>query len=451
MALTGLEIFKLLPKTNCKKCGYPTCLAFAMAVAAKKVEIEKCSELKEDEKRILLEATQPPIRTVEIGKYKIGGEQVLFRHEKTFFNPPLIGVLIKDTFSLEEVENQLDDLKKLKFSRVGKDCRSEILCVRTETNDLEKINKIFSLMEKILREVREDIVISLLSESEEVIEKIISGYRVESIGGANLKNLEKFLIIAKKHKIPLIVDVSSLEEIEQISERISKSEVKDVIIKFNYKSISDLVENLIQIRYLAIKKNFRFLGFPIMVVIEEEDVLDNIIIASSGILKYAGIIILNNAKPEVHLPLITLRLNIYTDPQKPVIVEPKLYKVGGEPGPDSPLLVTTNFSLTYYSVESEIINSKIPCWLLIVDTDGLSVLTAWAAEKFTPEKIVSAIKKENVENFISYKNLVIPGYVAVIGKKLSEFLPDWKVVIGPKEASGIPKFLTSMWAKDEKL
>jgi acetyl-CoA decarbonylase/synthase complex subunit gamma len=184
-----------------------------------------------------------------------------------------------------------------------------------------------------------------------------------------------------------------------------------------------------------------------MLVLDKNELIDNLSFATIGITKYASIVILNTAQPEVHLPLVTLRLNVYTDPQKPVSVEPKLYKIGGEPSSSSPLMVTTNFSLTYFSVEPEILNSKIPSWLLVVDADGLSVLTAWAAEKFTAEKIVTWIKKENVESKISHKTLIIPGYVAILSGQLNNLLPEWKIIVGPKESSGIPKFLKSLWAK----
>ncbi|MCS7227754.1 MAG: acetyl-CoA decarbonylase/synthase complex subunit gamma, partial [Endomicrobia bacterium] len=224
-----------------------------------------------------------------------------------------------------------------------------------------------------------------------------------------------------------------------------QSGYREIVLNIPATSYETLVEYLTQIRRLALKKNFRTLGYPTMVVVDNEDVLTNLAFGSVAILKYGSIIVLSTVKPEIHLALVTLRFNIYTDPQKPVTVEPKLYKIGGEPGVDSPLLVTTNFSLTYYSVEPEILNSKIPSWLLVVDTDGLSVLTAWAAEKFTPEKIAESLKKESVEEKIKQKKMIIPGYVAVMSGKLNDLLPDWEIIVGPKEASGIPKFLRTLY------
>jgi len=441
MTLTGLEIYKLLPKTNCKECGFPTCLAFAMALAAKKVSLESCPYVSEETKRILAEAAEPPIRTITIAeKYKIGGETVLFRHEKTFFNPCLIGVLIKDTFNDDIISDRIKKFKNLEFDRVGQKVRPELLLIKSEQDNVDRIKNILS-------QVDTNIVVGLISKNSSVIEEILKIKKLHLIGLAeNNSELEKFVNIAKQNSIPLMVSGENLQEIVSVVNTIVQNfGYRELILNLPVKNYVQLTEDLTQVRRLALKKNFRPLGYPTSVIIESEDVTTTLSYASLAILKYGSIVVVNTAEPEVHLPLITLRLNIYTDPQKPVTVEPKLYKIGGEPKEDSPLLVTTNFSLTYYSVEPEILNSKIPSWLLIVDTDGLSVLTAWAAEKFTAEKVVEAIKKENVENYVKHKKIIIPGYVAVMSGKLNDLLPDWEVIVGPKEASGIPKFLKSIF------
>jgi len=441
MALTGLEIYKLLPKTNCKECGFPTCLAFAIALAAKKVSLESCPYVSEETKRILAEAAEPPIRTITIAeKYKIGGETVLFRHEKTFFNPCLLGVLIKDTFNDDTISDHIKKFKNLEFDRVGQKVKSELLLIKSEQDNVERIKNIVS-------QVDTNIVVGLISKSPSVIEEVLKVKKLHLIGLAeNNSVLEKFVNIAKQNSIPLMVGGENLQEIVSVVNTIVQNfGYRELILNLPVKNYVQLTEDLTQIRRLALKKNFRPLGYPTSVIIESDDVTTTLSYASLAILKYGSIVVVNTAEPEVHLPLITLRLNIYTDPQKPVTVEPKLYKIGSEPKEDSPLLVTTNFSLTYYSVEPEILNSKIPSWLLIVDTDGLSVLTAWAAEKFTAEKVVESIKKENVENYVRHKKIVIPGYVAVMSGKLNDLLSDWEIIVGPKEASGIPKFLKSMF------
>ncbi len=443
MPLTGLEIYKLLPKTNCKECGFPTCLAFAMALAAKKVSLESCPYVSEEAKKILAEAAEPPIRTITVAeKYKIGGETVLFRHEKTFFNPCLLGVLIKDTYSDDIISDRIEKFKNLKFDRVGQKVKTELLLIKSEQDNLERIKNIIS-------QVDEDTVLGLVSKNSSFIEDVLKTKKLHLIGIVenSSSELEKFVNIAKQNNIPLVVGGNSLQEIVSlVSTIVQNFGYRELVINLPVKNYVQLTEDLTQVRRLALKKNFRPLGYPTCVIIESDDVVTTLSYASLAILKYGSIVVVNTAEPEIHLPLITLRFNIYTDPQKPVTVEPKLYKIGGEPTENSPLLVTTNFSLTYYSVEPEILNSKIPSWLLIVDTDGLSVLTAWAAEKFTPEKIVEAIKKERVEEYIRHKKIIIPGYVAVMSGKLNDLLPDWEIIVGPKEASGIPKFLKTIFS-----
>ncbi len=442
MPLTGLEIYKLLPKTNCKECGFPTCLAFAMALAAKKVSLENCPYVSEETKKILAEAAEPPIRTITVAeKYKIGGETVLFRHEKTFYNPCLLGVLIKDTFSDDIISDRIKKFKNLHFDRVGKKFKTELLLIKSEQDNIERIKN-------IVLQVDTETVLGLISRNVSVVEEVLKIKKLHLIGivDNNSSELEKFVNIAKQNNIPLIVGGENLQEIVSLVNTIVQNfAYRELVLNLPIKNYVQLTEDLTQVRRLALKKNFRPLGYPVSVIIESEDITTTLSYASLAILKYGSIVVVNNVEPEVHLPLITLRLNIYTDPQKPVTVEPKLYKIGGEPTENSPLLVTTNFSLTYYSVEPEILNSKIPSWLLIIDTDGLSVLTAWAAEKFTAEKVAEAIKKENVEEYVKHKKIIIPGYVAVMSGKLNDLLPDWEVIVGPKEASGIPKFLKSMF------
>jgi len=444
MALTGLEIYKLLPKTNCKKCGFPTCLAFAMSLAAKKASLEQCPDVSEETKKILADAAEPPIRTIMLKeKYKIGGETVLFRHEKTFYNPCLIGVLIKDTFDDDTIDERIKKFCNLEFDRVGQKVGSELLLIKLEQNNIERIRNILSLLDNSLSPCKKDFLIGLISENPQLIEMVLKGRKVDLIGILTTTQqdvLEKFVSLAKQNNIPLVIGGENLDNIvELVNIIVEKYGYRELIINVPVKNYSQLVEDLTQIRRLALKKNFRPLGYPTIVIIEKED--DSIPFASAAILKYGSIVVVNSLEAEIHLALITLRLNIYTDPQKPTTVEPKLYEIGGQPNFSSPLLVTTNFSLTYYSVEPEILNSKIPSWLLVVDTDGLSVLTAWAAEKFTAEKVVEAIRKENVEEKVKNKKLIIPGYVAVMSGKLNDLLQNWEIVVGPKEASGIPKFL----------
>jgi acetyl-CoA decarbonylase/synthase complex subunit gamma len=250
--------------------------------------------------------------------------------------------------------------------------------------------------------------------------------------------------LAKNYRAGLIVWGEDLDQLSELVQKIVALGFREIVLNLPEKGISTTLENLTQIRRLALKKRFRPLGYPVLVFTSGEDIYEHLSQAATYICKYASIVILPEGEIWEHLPLVALRQNIYTDPQKPVSVEAKLYSVGGVAQPNSPLMVTTNFSLTYFTVEPEITSSKIPSWLLVVDADGLSVLTAWAAEKFTPEGIVEAMKKENLEEKLSHRKIIIPGYVSVMSGKLNE-ISGWEVMVGPQEASGIPKFLKTVW------
>jgi len=446
MALTGLDIYKLLPKTNCKKCGFLTCLAFAMALASKKISLDKCPDVSEQAKLALESASEPPIRTISIGrqdnKFEIGGETVLFRHEKTFYHPTGLGIFINDNISDSEISSKIDEFNKLIFDRVGKKVTAEFITVNNISKDKTKF---LGLIQNIKTKSPQALLI-LLSEDLSILEdgiKIVLDTK-PIIGSANKNNYEQFVNLAKKYNVPLIIKEENLDEISSTSQKILSSGYKDIILDVSDNNPNIILENLTQVRRLALIKNFRPLGFPTIVFLNSQDEFKNIALASTFIAKYSSIVILPNPNNWEFLTLVTLRLNIYTDPQKPVSVESKLYSIGGQPTDKSPVLVTTNFSLTYYTVVPEIINSKIPSWLLVVDADGLSVLTAWAAEKFTAEKVVDAMKKFNIENAVNHKKLIIPGYVAVMSGKLNE-LSGWDVLVGPREASGIPKYLKTIW------
>jgi len=445
MALTGLDIYKLLPKTNCGKCGSPTCLAFAMRLAQKKASLEECPDVSEEAKAILSAAAEPPIRTVVLGKdenkIELGGETVLFRHEKTFYHPCGFGVTLSDNLSPDELNQEISQFNRLEMERVGQKVRVEFIYLRNQSKDK---NKFVSTIEELQR--RTKAVLILESENLEILEeglKVIKESR-SLISEANENNYEKMAELAKKYNTGLIVESSDLEKITHLTGKIAALGAKDMVLRLKNVNLTQTLSELTQIRRLALKKNFRPLGYPVLVFASDDDSFEMILQAGTHIAKYASIIIFPKIEPWQFLPLSALRQNIYTDPQKPVAVEAKLYSIGGETNNKSPLLVTTNFSLTYYSVEPEIVNSKVPSWLLVVDSEGLSVMTAWAAEKFTPEKIVEAMKKFEVETSVSHRKIVIPGYVAVMSGKLTD-LSGWEVLVGPREATGIPKYLKTTW------
>ncbi len=446
MALTGLDIYKLLPKTNCKDCGAPTCLAFAMKLAQKKASLEECPHASEEAKQTLLSASEPPIRTITIGsgnnKIDLGGETVLFRHEKTFYHPCGLGIVIEDNISQEQLDSVLSEFNKLEFDRVGQKVRTEIIAIKNVSDNTENF---ISAVKKIKEKVPNANMV-LISSNITGLEEILKLTKTAkpAIGMVNEDNFESMANLSKTYQVPIIIDGKDIDDISTLVQKIVSIGCRDILLNIRSDNAAKCLENLVQPRRLALKKNFRALGYPTVVFITDSDPMSALSLAAMAIAKYGSMVLLPSVLAWQQLALVTLRQNIYTDPQKPVIVEPKLYTIGGTPTDKSPVLVTTNFSLTYFTVEPEIINSKIPTWLLVVDTEGMSVLTAWAAEKFTADRVVQAMKTVDIESKVQHRKLIIPGYVAVMSGRLNES-SGWEVIVGPREASGIPKFLKTSW------
>ncbi len=446
MGLTGIQILKLLPKTNCKECGFSTCMAFAMKVAAGQADINACPYVDPAVKEEIAEASAPPVRVVKLGggdyTYSLGGETVLFRHEKRFESPPLIGTFISTKMSDEEIERRIGLYKKLQWERVGIELKPEILFVQDESEG--------ERFEELVKKVRQEIpwvALVLSSSNSDVLKKAIEicGDFKPLIYGGNSQNLEEFIQLAKENKVPLTIVGKSLDEVYELSDKALQSGLKDLVLDPGSQGVKELFEDLVIIRRAAIKKKFKPFGFPVIIFPYRyaDSYLLESLIASAGICKYAGIIILSDLKAEALYNLMVERLNIYTDPQKPLVVQEGIYPING-PNGYSPVAITCNFALTYFIVNGEIEGSKVPTWLLIKDTEGLSVLTAWAAGKFGADTIAPFVKKCGIEEKVKHRKLIIPGYLAGIKGELEEELPDWEIIVGPREASGLPAFLRKL-------
>jgi len=442
MALSGLDIYKLLPKTNCRECGFVTCLAFAMQLAKKAVSIDKCPYLSVEAKRTLEASSQPPIKLVTIGegdnKLEVGNETVLFRHEEKFYHPTGIGFIIEDSLSESQIKEKLEQINKLKFERVGQELSVNLVAVRQNGDK----NKFITATQVVLNNT--PLALALISNDPEALKGAleISKQRRPLICSATKDNLAEFSKLAKEYAVPVVVSATDLEVLSGLTKELNNQGVSDLILDTLNKPLKDKIWDLTQIRRQALKKSNRSLGYPVLVSIDSPDPYEEAMEAATCISKYASIVLLRGIEPGEVLSLLTLRQNIYTDPQKPLQIEPKIYPIGAVSN-KSPVLVTTNFSLTYYTVLGEVEASKIPTYIVSVDTEGMSVLTAWAAEKFTPEKISDSLNKFAVKDAVAHNRLVIPGYVAVISGDLEE-KSGWQVVVGPKEAAGIPAFLKNL-------
>lgn len=443
MALSGLVIYKHLPKTNCKDCGFPTCLAFAMQLAAKKVALDKCPHVSEEAKKTLEGASRPPIQLVTVGvgdnKLELGNETVMFRHEERFHHPAGIGVLVEDTLDAAALKKKIDDINKLKFERVGAEISIDLVAVKNSSGDTAKFT---NAVKAILGKTKLNLV--LISENaKNLVEAAkISKDRKPLLHSATKDNYEELARAAKENNLPLAVRAGSLEEVADLTQKVQALGVQDLIFDTGPKSIVKKIEDLTYARRMALKKTFRPLGYPAITFTQSQDPHDEICEAAGYVAKYSGIVVIKGTEPWQLLPLLTTRSDIYTDPQKPVQVEPKVYEIGAV-SKESPVLVTTNFSITYYTVAGEVEASKVPSFIISCDAEGMSVLTAWAAEKFTAETIAKTLQSSGITDKVSHKNVVIPGYVAVLSGKLEEE-SNWKVLVGPREASGISSYLRSL-------
>jgi acetyl-CoA decarbonylase/synthase complex subunit gamma len=444
MALTGVEIFKLLPKTNCKKCGHPTCLAFAMKLAQRQASLDACPDVSEDAKRILGEASAPPIRPITIGAgdkaVKMGEETVLFRHEKKFVNPCVFAVEVKDSMSDDEINKIVDEVLNSEIDRVGQKLRIDAIFVNNASNDAGRFEGVVKAIASKAPAVPLVISTNNPAAAEAALKNIAD--KKPLLYGADESNAEAMANIAKTYKASLGVTAKGLDALSALTEKIKGLGVEDMVIDSGARKAKEILEANTFIRRAAIKKNFKALGYPVITFAQRDDKMLESLMATLGITKYASIVVLSSVEKWKNLALFTLRQNIYTDPQVPMQVEQKIYKIG-EPTPESPLTITTNFSLTYFIVSGEIENSKVPCRLAVMDCEGLSVLTAWAAGKFTASKIAQFIQESGIENEIKHRELIIPGYVAILSGAIEDKLPGWKVTVGPREANGIPAFLRS--------
>jgi len=443
MPLTGIEIFKLLPKTNCKECGVPTCLAFAMNLAAGKAELSACPYVSEEAKAQLQEASAPPIRPVTIGvgerALKLGGETVMFRHEKRFENPPGLAILIKDTMEDSEVDARLERFKQLQYERVGLTLRPELVAIKDESGDASKFEALASKVKQ-----NSDGSIILMSENPDILAAGVRACadRKPLIYAATKDNLDSVANLAKESSCPVAARASSLEELADLTTKLNEAGINDIVIDSGSRTVRQAFEDQVIIRSAALAKKFRPLGYPTIVLPFEmtDDPMKEAVIASMFVAKYGGIIVLSDFQGESLFPLLVERLNIYTDPQRPLATTQGIYEIGS-PNENSPVLITTNFSLTYFIVSGEIETSKIPSYLLVMDTEGLSVMTSWAAGKFVADAIGPFVKKSGIMDKVKHHKLVIPGYAAAESGGLEEELPGWEILIGPREGSRIPAYL----------
>ncbi len=441
MAVTGLDIYKLLPRTNCGDCGVPTCLAFAMKVAAKQAALEECPHVSEESQEALGAASQPPQKLVTIGAgdsaLKIGNETVMFRHEEKFHHQCGIAVLVNDT---DDLAAKAEAVRALSFERIGQVIAVNVVAVNCASGDGAKLKEAASTLGQGL-----GLPMVLIAASADRLAPAAEALKsarplLWERGGPS----DGLIDLAARTGLPIVVE-GDLQKCDADTQKAKQAGIEEMVLCPGEVSPLETLQFMTMARRAAVKRTYRPLGFPVLARAWSEDPVQQSLEGMHYVLKYAGIVVLNVDRPEFVIPVLVSRQDVYVDPQVPVQVEAKVHEVN-EPTDRSPLLVTTNFSLTYYSVLGEVEASRVPARILTVDTEGTSVLTAWAADKFGPEQIKSAIEKSGVFNQLAegYRKPVIPGLVAVISGELSEEIGQ-QVIVGPKEASGISRFLNSDW------
>lgn len=457
MPLKGTDVVKKLPglgKKNCRECGFPTCFAFAMKLAGGGATLERCPHLSPETREELLDALAPAIKLVTIGAgegssaLQIGNEEVVYRHEKAFLHPTGVALLVSDSQPEAAVAARVRKMAELQFERVGIHMAADLLALRHDSGDAARFA---ALAGRIGSEgggsgpgVAGPPGIMLISEDADALLGAwdACAARRPLLYPVTSGNIDRLVPRLRERPTPVAVRAGSIEELVPLTARLRQEKLDEIVLDPGSRNLLDGIRDQTLIRRAAIKQSFRCLGYPTVAFpcLMTTDPIEEALLAAAFIVKYAGIVVLSDFDRHSLLPLLAERLNIYTDPRMPLSVKEMVYEIG-EPGPDAPVLVTANWALTYFIVSSEVEGSKVPAFLCVKDTEGLGVLTGWAAGKFTGESVAAFIRKSSIEQRARTRTLLIPGMAGRIRGDLEEALPGWRIVVGPREASEIPAFL----------
>jgi acetyl-CoA decarbonylase/synthase, CODH/ACS complex subunit gamma len=444
MPLKALDIYKLLPRKNCKECGDPTCLTFAMKLASGKGDVDRCPYLDEQARDILGSSTRPPIRLVKVGvgerSFFIGDEMVQFRHEKTFYHPPGVMVAVSDLWTRDRIQEVVARVRDTVVVRVGTDLRLSGVAIRSLSGDPATFRTAVEAVEEVA-----DLPEVLIAEDPAVMEQglAVCGHFRPLIHAATEKNNETMCNLARNYGCPLALKADDPGGLPDLVERCKERGVQNLVLDPAAPSLHQFQNISTAIRQQAITRSTPSLGYPVFLDAAATGMQDAAIV--TGILRFASVIVVENPDQASLLALLTLRQNIYTDPQKPIQMTPGLYRLG-TPGPDSPVLLTVNFSLTFFTLQGYLEAARIPCFMVIVDTEGLSVLTAVASGKLNETLVAESLKKFDLEKEVSHRSLIIPGYAAPLSGRIEE-VTGWKVLVGPRDAAEIGEYLEKEWKR----
>jgi acetyl-CoA decarbonylase/synthase complex subunit gamma len=446
----ALELYKLLPKTNCGDCGYQTCLAFAMRLASAKVKPEECPHLSDEAKATLLGDAAPPVKDVEIGQggnpssITIGGELVFYRHEKKFVNETGFCIAIHDTDSREIIDQKL---KEKSMTRLAQKLATNMIAIFNSSGNVEPF---ISCIKKVIEDSSYPLI--LYSKKTTCLEKAIevTAGRRPLVGPVTEENFQQLKPLLKSHACPVIISISdktpSYLETNPFFRRVTGAGIADIVLDCSGKTALETLHNLVTLRWKAVKEEKKEYGYPTICFpsrFSNGQSLQEITLAGLMSIKYGSIVVLEDYNLNHLIPLFVLRQNIFTDPQKPIQVTPKLYSIG-DVTESSPVFLTTNFSLTYFIVSNDIESSEVPSYLLIVDTEGTSVLTAYAADKINASIIKKSFEATQLEEKVSHRKIIIPGYLSPLSAKIEEET-GWDILVGPTDSGDIASYLEQKW------
>jgi len=438
-----MQIYKLLPKTNCKDCGLPTCMAFAMQIAAKQKALSDCPHVSDEAQSELSDASAPPMKLIKIGAgdaaFQCGQETVMFRHEEKFHNGTGVAVRIPASLSDAECLAKVEAINNSVFQRVGEELKTALVAAEVDGCS-DPAGRAKAVADK------SKVPLILMGKEADRLKAALDAVKDQKplVFKADAGTVDVLAEACAAAKAPLAVSAGSLDELAEVAGKAKNKGVEEIVLAFGSENVGETLRNLTVARRAALKKTFRALGYPALVDIQADTPELAVVLASSFAAKYASIVVMDVVEPWAILPILTTVQNIYTDPQVPNTVEAKLYEVGS-PNENSPVMFTTNFSLTYFSVEGEVERSKIPSYICVVETEGLGVLNAYAGDKISAEKVIETLKTQGVADKVKHRKLIIPGLLPIFRAELEDD-SEWKeVIIGPETASKIPAFLNEVW------
>jgi len=448
MPISGSELVKLLPqRKGCRECGFPTCFAFAMKLASRGTTVDKCPYLGEETKAKITDLLAPPIKLVTIGsgenKLEMGNEEVIYRHEKTYYHRPGIGLLVSDKEADDKIDEKIRKIRELEFPWIGLTLKADLLALHFESGDKDRF---LALVKKVHQS--SDVPMILISEDMDALfsARDLCWDRNPLLYPITKENIEEAILKIKEKPSAIGIRGDNLESLVPLTMRLKNAGIDNLVLDPGSKNLMEAIRDQTLIRRAAIKQGFRPLGYPTIAFpcFIAKDGLKEAMAGSALISKFASLIVFSDFDQYSLLPTLIQRLNIYTDPRFPMGVDEKYYEIL-EPDEYSPVLVTSNWALTYFLVSSAVEATRIPSFVCVKDAEGLGVLTAWAAGKFDGESVGEFIKKSGIAERVKHRTLIIPGKVARIKGALEDALNlEWKVIVGPREITALGKFLPDL-------